>query len=221
MRILSGIGSRAKRCFLSSAAKEAAKSGGAKPDGELGFKTTPAVVDSGFGYLGSDFGSKDETFFDSRAWIDSDCEDDFYSVNGDFTPSRGSTPNHQISAPATPKWNKPMYVSQFPDTKSEPSPTDGKKRLFDLLQESFQGEHANNEKTAETNGKLDGFGLKNSRPPRSLDGTNSEFGIEVTSGRYSNHRKERTGKTKGCCFPSLMPSRSFNDSRKQRTSPAH
>lgn len=27
-------------------------------------------------------GSKDETFFDSRAYLDSDCEDDFVSVNG-------------------------------------------------------------------------------------------------------------------------------------------
>ena len=27
-------------------------------------------------------GSKDEAFFDSRGWLDSDCEDDFYSVNG-------------------------------------------------------------------------------------------------------------------------------------------
>lgn len=27
-------------------------------------------------------GSKEEIFFDSRAWLDSDCDDDFYSVNG-------------------------------------------------------------------------------------------------------------------------------------------
>lgn len=27
-------------------------------------------------------GSKEETFFDSQAWLDSDCEDDFFSVNG-------------------------------------------------------------------------------------------------------------------------------------------
>lgn len=27
-------------------------------------------------------GSKDDVFFDSRAWLDSDCEDDFFSVNG-------------------------------------------------------------------------------------------------------------------------------------------
>lgn len=29
-----------------------------------------------------DTGSKDEAFFDSKGWLDSDCEDDFYSVNG-------------------------------------------------------------------------------------------------------------------------------------------
>lgn len=29
-------------------------------------------------------GSKEETFFDSQAWLDSDC-DDFYSVNGGRT----------------------------------------------------------------------------------------------------------------------------------------
>lgn len=27
-------------------------------------------------------GSKEEAFFDSKPWLDSDCEDDFYSVNG-------------------------------------------------------------------------------------------------------------------------------------------
>lgn len=27
-------------------------------------------------------GSRDESFFDTHAWLESDCEDDFYSVNG-------------------------------------------------------------------------------------------------------------------------------------------
>ncbi|KAI4387916.1 hypothetical protein MLD38_000302 [Melastoma candidum] len=40
------------------------------------------------------FGSKEDAFFDSKPWLDSDCEDDFYSVRGDFTPSRGNTPVH-------------------------------------------------------------------------------------------------------------------------------
>ena len=29
-----------------------------------------------------DAGSKEEAFFDSQAWLDSDCDDDFLSVNG-------------------------------------------------------------------------------------------------------------------------------------------
>lgn len=27
-------------------------------------------------------GSKEDAFFDSKAWLDSDCEDDFLSVKG-------------------------------------------------------------------------------------------------------------------------------------------
>ncbi|KAI3799263.1 hypothetical protein L1987_34555 [Smallanthus sonchifolius] len=48
-----------------------------------------------------DFGSKEETFFDSQAWLESDCESDFMSVNGEFTPSRGNTPVHHSSAATT------------------------------------------------------------------------------------------------------------------------
>lgn len=31
-------------------------------------------------------GSKEETFFDSQPWLDSDCDDDFFSVNGGKNP---------------------------------------------------------------------------------------------------------------------------------------
>lgn len=44
-------------------------------------------------------GSKDETFYDTQGWLDSDCDDDFHSVNGEFTPSRGSTPVHHDGTP--------------------------------------------------------------------------------------------------------------------------
>ncbi|KAI3793883.1 hypothetical protein L1987_36506 [Smallanthus sonchifolius] len=48
-----------------------------------------------------DFGSKEEMFFDSQAWLESDCESDFMSVNGEFTPSRGNTPVHNSFIAAT------------------------------------------------------------------------------------------------------------------------
>ncbi|CAA6664069.1 unnamed protein product [Spirodela intermedia] len=51
-----------------------------------------------------------EIFFDSRAWLDSDCEDDFFSINGDFTPSQGSTPNHQLGSAMKPKLQGPLAL---------------------------------------------------------------------------------------------------------------
>lgn len=33
-------------------------------------------------YLAYFAGSTEETFFDSQAWLESDCEDDYFSVNG-------------------------------------------------------------------------------------------------------------------------------------------
>ncbi|KAG6410169.1 hypothetical protein SASPL_128220 [Salvia splendens] len=73
-------------------------------------------------------GSKDDAFFDSQPWLESDCEDDFLSVNGDFTPSRGSTPVHHRFSSGNPMVNKPPPVP-------EPSP---KKRLSELFKESLR-----------------------------------------------------------------------------------
>ncbi|XP_021854887.1 uncharacterized protein At3g27210 isoform X2 [Spinacia oleracea] len=38
-------------------------------------------------------GSKEEAFFDSKPWLESDDEQDFYSVNGDIPPYRQSDKN--------------------------------------------------------------------------------------------------------------------------------
>ncbi|XP_020245221.1 uncharacterized protein At3g27210-like, partial [Asparagus officinalis] len=216
MRFHLGLGSKAKRFFLSSSPKEKTVSG-ENPVGEFGFKGNPAV-DSGFRYSG--FGSKDEIFFDSKAWLDSDCEDDFFSVNGDLTPSRGSTPKHYFSTPGTPQANKSLHLPTFPDPKSEPSPTAGKKKLFDLLQETVQDEK--NKQNAETNGKANGYKLSNNQPSRSFEsspynsGTNSVWSSEVTPSRDSSFRKERTRRPKSCCFPGLVPGCGLIDRRKQK-----
>ncbi|MQM18592.1 hypothetical protein Taro_051587 [Colocasia esculenta] len=110
---------------------------GGPPNGEGfltgGFDRKSARVDAGPGFRSPGFGGKDEIFFESRAWLDSDCEDDFFSVNGDFTPSRGSTPNYQTGTPIKPQLNRVLSFEGFPDTKSEPSP---RKKLAEFFLES-------------------------------------------------------------------------------------
>ncbi|KAL1531563.1 hypothetical protein AAHA92_31689 [Salvia divinorum] len=73
-------------------------------------------------------GSKDDAFFDSQPWLESDCEDEFLSVNGDFTPSRGSTPVHHKFSSGNPTVNMPPPVP-------EPLP---EKRLSELFKESLR-----------------------------------------------------------------------------------
>ncbi|KAF8091482.1 hypothetical protein N665_0445s0066 [Sinapis alba] len=73
--------------------------------------------------------SEEITFFDSRGWLDSDCEDDFMSVDGEFTPSRGTTPVHHKFCDQTPKADEKKH-------EEEPSPTDNKKRLLELFKET-------------------------------------------------------------------------------------
>ncbi|KAF3963743.1 hypothetical protein ACB098_01G249500 [Castanea mollissima] len=75
------------------------------------------------------YGSKEETFFDSQPWLESDCEDDFYSVNGDFTPSRGNTPVHHNLSIGTPRINIASFEDRMPGSLPEPSPTDKIKKL--------------------------------------------------------------------------------------------
>nr|XP_043632298.1 uncharacterized protein At3g27210-like [Erigeron canadensis] len=97
-----------------------------------------------------DFGSK-EMFFDSQAWLDSDCESDFMSVNGEFTPSRGNTPVHHNFSTGTPiiKGGAPTVDDHKPSmtTPSDPSPTliKKKKRLSDLFSESIRENHYNDD----------------------------------------------------------------------------
>ncbi|KAF7008932.1 hypothetical protein CFC21_023576 [Triticum aestivum] len=72
-------------------------------------------------------GSRDESFFEARPWLDSDSEDDFQSVRGDFTPSRGSTPDHQMQT---------SFAARI--SADIPSLTEKKQRLLELLQEKQQ-----------------------------------------------------------------------------------
>ncbi|GLJ47461.1 hypothetical protein SUGI_1001680 [Cryptomeria japonica] len=49
------------------------------------------------------YGSKDEAYFDSVAVWESDCDEDFFSINGDFLPSAGNTMSLPNSVQGTPR----------------------------------------------------------------------------------------------------------------------
>uniref|UniRef100_A0A7N0V5P5 Uncharacterized protein n=1 Tax=Kalanchoe fedtschenkoi TaxID=63787 RepID=A0A7N0V5P5_KALFE len=85
------------------------------------------------------YGGKEEAFFDTQPWLDSDCDEDFYSVNGDFTPSRGSTPvHHSFASPQTrcSPYRTSSSALTSPTPGPSPSPDGRKKSLSDLFDES-------------------------------------------------------------------------------------
>ncbi|XP_020589905.1 uncharacterized protein At3g27210-like [Phalaenopsis equestris] len=138
----------------------------------------------------SEFGSKEEKFFDSKLWLDTDGEDEFLSVNGDFTPSRCSTPNHESIKLMTPK--RSTSLENFPRPKPETSST-GRKKLAELLRETSQGEkHSIGELQTEANG----YQNSNLKVGRS-SAYGSGDGTAVT-----------------CCLPSLLQTNGFNEKRK-------
>ncbi|KAL9331229.1 hypothetical protein ACSQ67_000839 [Phaseolus vulgaris] len=174
--------------------------------------TTFSVTDCG------DVDGKDESFFDSKAWLDSDCEDDFYSVKGEFTPSRGSTPVHHIFLNKTP--------SSEPGSVPEPSPTTQKKKLLELFHESVrenQSEDAEN--TFDNEMKEVKATTVHDLLPRSAHSTpyvswgNSGCSSERTMNGDHVSLREKTVKSVQCCLPSLASCRSFSE-RKRKTSPA-
>ncbi|XP_023529186.1 uncharacterized protein At3g27210-like [Cucurbita pepo subsp. pepo] len=163
----------------------------------------------------SHFGSKDEAFFDSRGWLDSDCEDDFYSVNGDFTPSRGNTPVRTSFSSGTPRINQVHVVDDLtPIAMPKPSPT-GKKKLAELFRDSSR-----NGTDIQTKPTLNELALQSNPETPYMSGTNSVCSSERTSngGDVWIEKEKRFGSAQ-CCLPSLGSRRSFGDRRK-KASPA-
>ncbi|KAL7106668.1 hypothetical protein ACP275_06G008200 [Erythranthe tilingii] len=174
----------------------------------VGDRTVPVAVNSHFSPARFPHsGSKDEAFFDSQPWLESDCEDDFVSVNGDFTPSRGSTPVHHSFSIGVLQVNKaPVLVEETADsvTKSSSTP-DKKKRLSELFKESLRVDnYADNENAAANKNETSG---------------GPGVGSERTTPNGVFTTEERSLKSGQCCLPRLLSNRSFNE-RKKRMSPA-
>ncbi|KAG2602955.1 uncharacterized protein At3g27210-like [Panicum virgatum] len=204
-----------RKQFLASPTKAKAaigKGGGVAPVGD-GFGDLNSKVEAeqqlgGFGPNSPDSGSKDEMFFEARGWLDSDCEDDFYSVNGDFTPSRGSTPNYQ------PRTQTVMTNIFRPDNldkskSSEPSPT-GRRKLAELLQEPMQNgdeestDVSKNEKQQLQSVAVDG-------KPVSESTSSSACSTEPTPTVVTKSRKEKAWYTGRCCLPSFVHSLTLDE----------
>ncbi|KAJ6721632.1 hypothetical protein OIU85_024696 [Salix viminalis] len=162
-------------------------------------------------------------FFDSHPWIESDCED-YLSVDGDFTPSCGTTPIHQGSYIETPPREEPLCIITSARSLAEPSPADMKKQLFELFRENISGEEANGNRSFQdtANGKP----ITAYLPPKCT--SRSPYQSAESSARSSEttlHRDPRSaGKEKPthsahCCLPNVVRGLSLSE-RKKGLSPA-
>ncbi|XP_010496433.1 PREDICTED: uncharacterized protein At3g27210-like isoform X1 [Camelina sativa] len=148
-------------------------------------------------------GDKEEMiFFDSRGWLDSDCEDDFMSVDGEFTPSRGTTPVHHKFCDQTSQGEEKTNEEEQSD------PIDNKKRLLELFKET-QDEDEEEEDDYVAEGKS-----------RSCLWLRTPVRSSAPATPYYNN-KERQLKLKrvrsaahGGCVPRLVSCSSFTDRRR-------
>lgn len=170
----------------------------------------------------SDHGSKEEAFFDSQAWLESDCDDDFFSVKGDFTPSLGNTPScgntpmHRGSLAGALLSNRSSFAERPPVSLPQSSPRHKRKNLLELFKESSRNRNLN-EQDAEDNQNGPAAGLQ--LPPKS---TSSTPHLPVSSGKSTPVGKFRSEakslRSVQCCLPRL--SGSFREKRKSM-SPAN
>ncbi|XP_031403789.1 uncharacterized protein At3g27210-like isoform X2 [Punica granatum] len=137
-------------------------------------------------------GSKEDIFFDSRQWLDSDSEDDFFSVNGDFTPSHGNTPVHHSFAVVRSNSliSKRSLKDKTSKSISNPLP---KKKLGELLQETRAEEETERRKFTENTG------------PTTVSGA-----PQYPHGIVAPERQKS-----GRCLPNLELCRSFSGRKKR------
>ncbi|TXG56076.1 hypothetical protein EZV62_017389 [Acer yangbiense] len=158
--------------------------------------------------------SREDLFFDSQPWLDSDCED-YFSVNGDLTPSCGNTPIHHKSCiDATDQPEKILYIDSASNCipELEPSSTDVKKQLIELFQESFR-----DGATSETKPTIADY--LPSKPTSPYESVPNSVCSDGTPGYgVSRHKKDKSAQSSPCCIPGLIRNLSFADRKKRLSS---
>ncbi|XP_010514412.1 PREDICTED: uncharacterized protein At3g27210-like isoform X2 [Camelina sativa] len=150
------------------------------------------------------FGSRDETFFDSQPWLQSDSDDDFHSVNGDFTPSRGNTPKGSFSD-RPPRF---AFHEKKPSRGSSSSaPLPRRKKLGELFRDSIREER---EESSE------GGGSSSAISTPYLSGANSG---EFSNGSVEKEEKKKSNWQHHRCLPGFSScGGSFMERRKKMSS---
>uniref|UniRef100_A0A803PHM3 Uncharacterized protein n=1 Tax=Cannabis sativa TaxID=3483 RepID=A0A803PHM3_CANSA len=134
--------------------------------------------------------STEEMYFDSQAWLDSDCED-YFSVNGDITPTTSDTPQLDKSF-----HKDEAKINSIPRTSQN-------KLLFELFRESFNSN--------------DGSHDYETKPSNSSNKSSSRLSVVNTTSSTVNHNNPKRRKTPQpvrCCIPNLVRSVSSNESKK-------
>ncbi|XP_010556274.1 PREDICTED: uncharacterized protein At3g27210-like isoform X1 [Tarenaya hassleriana] len=147
------------------------------------------------------FGSKGETFFDSQAWLESD--DEFHSVNGDFTPSRGNTPKNSFSE-RLPRVHNLLFEEK------PRSPLLRRKKLGELFRDSIREEREDSSEGSPENQRERSERSSSAGDTPRASGANSSA-IDDDSA----NKREKGLKSANGCLPGFVSCGSFSEKRKK------
>eukprot|EP01018_Ginkgo_biloba_P035641 Gb_15624 [translate_table: standard] len=189
-------------------------------------------------------GSKEEAYFDSLACLESDCDEDFLSVHGDFAPSAGNTWSHPSSVQGTPRPSVASLKDRISkhDASDDSTPTlipiEKRRKLKEFFMEKLQSEDdtLGAEHAITSEGQVNGFpgsknddraGISNMISASSTELTNGKHEVskgaganssvltaEVVDGEEDNMQDHNAKQMNNCCLPHLVPNISCSEKRR-------
>ncbi|XP_010556275.1 PREDICTED: uncharacterized protein At3g27210-like isoform X2 [Tarenaya hassleriana] len=168
----------------------------APDDGGVPVKSRPSFCSAE-----KSLGSKGETFFDSQAWLESD--DEFHSVNGDFTPSRGNTPKNSFSE-RLPRVHNLLFEEK------PRSPLLRRKKLGELFRDSIREEREDSSEGSPENQRERSERSSSAGDTPRASGANSSA-IDDDSA----NKREKGLKSANGCLPGFVSCGSFSEKRKK------
>lgn len=147
---------------------------------------------------GSFDASKDEVWFDSHIWLDSDSDEDFNSVNGDSLPATGNSLSQPGSAEGTPRPTFASLKERMQNLELIVTPHSGPQIMAASPAKKTLGEFFQYKLSPEEDLKL-----------------RSDLQHLTAEGDLQDKRLQKS------CLPRLLPSVSFNDKKAPISPSAH